>query len=676
MKILIVADRRNWALGSIARAIASGLSAHAIDILYFRELSEFKPILSAIFDGDYQIVHFLNRFNLTEVDCHLGGGNDLLDRKCHLTFSVPDFLGLAGPKKAESERLLSYVDGIVFSSSQIQTAWSQSFAPACPTTCIFDLFTAFYPTIKARWEAIEAKSENEFVISWVGNSEWYGGYCDHKGFHRIWSVIKEQADKSDIKIKEFDSANGFVRHSDVLQGLSNSHVLCVTSTSEGTSLPVLEAIGAGCAVLSSRTGVLFSETRTIFPDSFCRRHASDYLNKLKLLRSDRRRWEWHAKAQSVLANEAWNLNALNQWGRFFVSIGDKSKNTLPVQLPNRSSGSDYLKSVLCLTTSKWPGVMNSSRAVFPIRYEMPSPSRSPEAFVQQNSYQQHIANEYPIVISGGDNTHRDFYARFLRPLKNSSSQVSVLWHGSLTQLAMDGHQTDFEFWYDAAKKGEIFGIAALKRDMYEFLVANGISAFHMENTLALDEAVFCTTRSMATPSLPKQITVGFPSSGTDYNKNIATQLASLSFVSGHVCQPLLTRSLVAERLCKFLGLTNPLWIPPTIHQSEFITRHEEADINCSVTFSECSPMVPIESAMNLTPCIVGPASDIYKGFARLQQLCVVSRPDDAVEIGGKINRVAENYSEIVHELKLWRSAHQRARDIHCRAYYKWLFGWP
>ena len=77
------------------------------------------------------------------------------------------------------------------------------------------------------------------------------------------------------------------------------------------------------------------------------------------------------------------------------------------------------------------------------------------------------------------------------------------------------------------------------------------------------------------------------------------------------------------------------------------------DITLYVTFSECAPMLPIESLEVGTLCIMGNNHHYFKG-TKLYDYLVVEREDDIIAIRDKIKYALENKEEIFSLYKEWK----------------------
>lgn len=120
-------------------------------------------------------------------------------------------------------------------------------------------------------------------VIWVGNSAWgkRQGYVDHKGLRSKFEPFLGLAVQSNLSLKSvtIDSSLNRVNQGEVLRSLAGSELLIVTSHSEGTGLPILEALGVGTNVLSTDVGItnLLSAVRVLPTDSTPKDYLDSYL---------------------------------------------------------------------------------------------------------------------------------------------------------------------------------------------------------------------------------------------------------------------------------------------------------------------------------------------------------------------------------------------------------------
>jgi glycosyltransferase involved in cell wall biosynthesis len=106
---------------------------------------------------------------------------------------------------------------------------------------------------------IRNRSHKSNGIIWVGNSKWGQryGYKDLKGFQEIVEPLMRDflVGDASLKFKVFDSSKQRVDNKIILSEIANSRVLIQASESEGTGLPILEALGLGIIPVTTNVGV-------------------------------------------------------------------------------------------------------------------------------------------------------------------------------------------------------------------------------------------------------------------------------------------------------------------------------------------------------------------------------------------------------------------------------------
>jgi len=165
---------------------------------------------------------------------------------------VPDHLGLERFSEEEKRRALS-VDSVLVTSKILQDAYAERLG--IRTRLLHDLPDT---------EMIKDLGDKDYVrdrhtVIWVGNSKWGErlGFKDHKGLKSIAIPVmnKLQEMKPDLKLVVIDSAKKKRGKREVLEAIRNSCCILITSDSEGTSLPLLEAMALGTPPVSFNVGV-------------------------------------------------------------------------------------------------------------------------------------------------------------------------------------------------------------------------------------------------------------------------------------------------------------------------------------------------------------------------------------------------------------------------------------
>ena len=81
-------------------------------------------------------------------------------------------------------------------------------------------------------------------------------------------------------------------------------------------------------------------------------------------------------------------------------------------------------------------------------------------------------------------------------------------------------------------------------------------------------------------------------------------------------------------------------------------------VNLYVTFTECSPMIPLESFELGVPCVIGNNTDFFKN-SKLNEMVVVKEEDSIDEIYEKINFAIEKKDEIMELYRQWKKEYSK-----------------
>ena len=97
---------------------------------------------------------------------------------------------------------------------------------------------------------------------------------------------------------------------------------------------------------------------------------------------------------------------------------------------------------------------------------------------------------------------------------------------------------------------------------------------------------------------------------------------------------------------KIEGLDKP------IARYNLIERMADNDLNLYITFSECAPMLPLESFEVGVPCLTGNNHHYFKGD-ELEKYLVVSNEESAIDIAKKAKCAIENKEKIIKLCHEW-----------------------
>jgi glycosyltransferase involved in cell wall biosynthesis len=250
---LIISDTRNSAISTSSRVWADKLNA---DIIYALEFPSLARLIKAI-DLDYDWVFFTWRGSLETIlkDRNLTSQLNKVGINTALLFSVPDHIDLSIEGRVKSNPIYEYADGFTVVSRRLQNCYADE-----QNLAVAPLFLPDFPNTKLV-EAVRKmnlpKVRNSII--WVGISRWGEslGFQDHKGYiSKLRRIIEISAEKSlPLSFTIIDRGKAFVPHRSTMMEIAKSTFLLQASASEGTGLPVLEALGLGTYPLTTDVGI-------------------------------------------------------------------------------------------------------------------------------------------------------------------------------------------------------------------------------------------------------------------------------------------------------------------------------------------------------------------------------------------------------------------------------------
>ena len=188
------------------------------------------------------------------------------------------------------------------------------------------------------------------------------------------------------------------------------------------------------------------------------------------------------------------------------------------------------------------------------------------------------------------------------------------------------------------KQGIIDVMGTCKRSLIEFYKNEGYKTAFITNRVVLPEKVKRTRKT-------KEIKIGlYAAKSDDWRKNMFTQIAAVALIDNAVLDmvPLNPDAIEFAKILgvKLEGLEKP------IPRQELIKRLADNDLNLYVTFSECAPMLPLESFEVGVPCLTGNNHHYFKN-TELEKYLVVNNEASAIDIAEKAKYCIENKKEIM-----------------------------
>lgn len=232
--------------------------------------------------------------------------------------------------------------------------------------------------------------------------------------------------------------------------------------------------------------------------------------------------------------------------------------------------------------------------------------------------------------------------------KNPNIKIKVFWHGNHSQVSEPyGWARNIEI-IELHKQGIIDVFATCKESIIEFYKNEGYKTMLIENTVRLPKKI------VGEP--PKDIIkIGiYAAKSDDWRKNLFTQLSAVSLIPNAVVD-MVPLNPEAEKFAKEIGLKLEGLDKP-IPRDELLKRMSNNTLNLYVTFSECAPMLPIESFEVGVPCVFGNNHHYFKN-RKIEKYTIVKNEENPVEISKQIKNCLDNKNEVMKLYKVWKKEH-------------------
>lgn len=258
-------------------------------------------------------------------------------------------------------------------------------------------------------------------------------------------------------------------------------------------------------------------------------------------------------------------------------------------------------------------------------------------------------NDIRLVIFSAFAYGWDVLAVMLRE-KIPNIVIKVIWHGS---HAMNIEYYDWDMYqtlFSLLDSKTLNTIAFAKKSMYEFYKLKGYNVQLVLNTVHLEEIEIPEKEN------DEFTKIGIYASGDRWVKNFYNQLAAASLFENAKID-VIPSNWKTQRFAKIMDTTISGLASP-ISREKLLARMAKNDINFYVTFSECAPMIPLESLEMGVPCITSHNHHYWEG-TELEEYLVVDENDNTVKIFEKAKLCLENKDKIIKLYKKWKKAYDK-----------------
>ncbi len=262
-----------------------------------------------------------------------------------------------------------------------------------------------------------------------------------------------------------------------------------------------------------------------------------------------------------------------------------------------------------------------------------------------------ITDDYRLIAFSAFSLGWDKLIEVLRE-KGCKAKIKVIWHGSNCMNIEHYDWTVFSYIIKALNDGDIDSIAFVKKSMYEFYKTKGYKVEFLMNTLSVDMVQKKSTET----NIEKKTRIGVYASGDRWVKNFYNQLCAASMVDNVEveCSPLNAKT---QDFASIIGLEISGSTKP-VKRTQLLNMMSKNDINLYATFTECAPLIPLESFEVGVPCITCSNHHYWEG-TELKDYVVVDEADDVIKIHEKIEYCLKNKEKVLKLYKEWKQEYDK-----------------
>lgn len=220
--------------------------------------------------------------------------------------------------------------------------------------------------------------------------------------------------------------------------------------------------------------------------------------------------------------------------------------------------------------------------------------------------------------------------------------VKTYYHGSHSQvLEPYGWARNMEI-YNLHKEGYITEMATCKASLLNFYKSQGCNIKLLRNRVILPRSIKVTKNKQE----KGPIIIGiYAARNNDYRKNVFSQMSAVSLLDEDVVIDMVPLNKTAKQFAEQIGV-KIIGVDHTVNREELLQHMANCDIVLYDTFSECAPMLPLESFAVGTPCLTGNNHHYFQN-TELEKYLVIDDEQDVEEIVDKIKICLANKDKVL-----------------------------
>lgn len=235
--------------------------------------------------------------------------------------------------------------------------------------------------------------------------------------------------------------------------------------------------------------------------------------------------------------------------------------------------------------------------------------------------------------------------KLAKRLHKNGVVVKTYFHGSHSQYLDEYGWKMNKQIYLLEKKNIVSEMAFCKESIINFYKDKNCNATFLTNMVNID----CDIEKKKKDK-NKFIIGVYAVQATNARKNVFSSLSSAYFVgkemkNKEVILDIVPMSDSTVAFCHLLGIKTT-GVSEGIPRKQLLNRMSNTDINLYVTFSECAPMVPLESFYVGVPCLTGNNHHYFKN-SELEKYLVVNNENSPLDIYKKIIYCNDNRDRVL-----------------------------
>lgn len=298
---------------------------------------------------------------------------------------------------------------------------------------------------------------------------------------------------------------------------------------------------------------------------------------------------------------------------------------------------------LIIYNPNWLGTANATKEMFKNTCPLEEISEDKVAVYVADKI---VKSQYKLIIFSAFAKGWEKVAKEIRR-RDSKVVMKVIWHGS-NCMNIEAYDWEmFSYLFRMMDDRTLNSVCFVKKSMYDFYKAKGYPVEFVMNTLSIDKEKY----RLAEEKKSEKRRLGVYASGDRWVKNFYNQLCAASLVKNVEvrCSPINSKTMAFADIINLEVTGNPGAVP----REQLLRDMAQNTLNLYVTFTECAPLIPLESFELGVPCLTGNNHHYWENH-ELRKYIVVDEADDVMKIHEKIEYCLEHREEILQMYQEWK----------------------